>query len=474
MSKISRKRGSLSKNNKESLPKHLEQINRWAAGIDIGATSHFVAVPEGCDDKPVREFKSFTTDLIALVNWLKQCGIETVAMESTGVYWIPLYELLEENEFDVNLVDARQAKNVSGRKTDVLDCQWIQQLHTYGLLNKAFRPKEDICALRVYVRQRERLVQCAAMHIQHMQKALALMNVKLSQVVSDITGTTGMKIIRAIAAGEYDPKVLSCYRDKRCKNSRETIEKALTGHYRDEHMFALKQALELYDIYQGKLNDCSEMIKKQLSIIGNNSTPAQQSTSSTKPLLKKNSKNAPDFNLRDELQLLTGVDLTEIPGINTLSVLELIAEIGLDMSRWKNSKCFASWLGLCPGNKVSGGKRLSGKTKPSANRAAQVLRMSASSLYRSKSALGAYFRRLKARLGAPKATTATAHKLATIIYNMLLNGTCYAELGAEYYEKQYRQRVIKNLKNRAKALGLDLIKVAKNTTEENQENQQVT
>jgi transposase len=439
-----------------SCPKHLEHINLWAAGIDVGATSHFVAVPEGSDKITVREFKSFTTELNALADWLKYCGIKTVAMESTGVYWIPIYELLEERGFEVKLVDARQVKNVSGRKTDVLDCQWIQQLHTYGLLNAAFRPVEDICALRSYIRQRSMLIQNAASHVQHMQKALTQMNLQLHHVLTDITGETGMTIIKAIVGGERDPKVLAEHRNYRCKSSLSIIEQALTGHYREEHLFSLQQALELYSIYQGKIADCDRAIERKLSEFVTHplhSDFQEKALKSSKPT----SKNAPAFDLGTEVSRLTGIDLMEVPGINSLSALSLIGEIGLDMTRWKSAKQFASWLGLCPGNKVSGGKRLSGKTKPSANRAAATLRMAASTLYRSKTALGAYLRRLKSRLGPSKAITATAHKIAKIIYNMLRYGVKYKETGQNYYEQQYRERIIKNLKQKAKTLGFELV-----------------
>lgn len=455
MGKDTRKRDSTSK--KALSPKHLEHLNQWAAGIDIGATSHFVAVPEGCAETTVREFKSFTTDLNRLADWLIQCGITTVAMESTGVYWIPVYELLEERGLDVKLVDARQVKNVSGRKTDVLDCQWIQQLHTYGLLNAAFRPAEEICALRSYVRQRNMLIQNASIHIQHMQKALTQMNLQLHHVINDITGETGMKIIRAIVAGEREPKKLAQKRDPRCKNSLATIESALTGHYRLEHVFSLQQALELYDIYQEKIMACDQAIEKKLAEFA--SHPTHTAHSPTSSIRKRSSKNAPAFDLGTQLQRLTGVDLMEVPGMNSLSVLYLIGEIGLDMTRWKNAKQFASWLGLCPGNKVSGGKRLSGKSKPSANRAAATLRMAASTLHRSTTALGAYLRRLKARLGPAKAITATAHKIAKIIYNMLRLGVGYKEIGQDYYELQYRDRVVKNLKRKAEELGFNLVQV---------------
>lgn len=457
MNKVTRESPKSSKKS-QPLPKHLQHINQWAAGIDIGATSHFVAVPEGCDDECVREFKSFTSEHYALADWLKQCGIKTVAMESTGVYWIPLYELLEEKGFEVKLVDARQVKNVSGRKTDVLDCQWIQQLHTYGLLNAAFRPSEEICALRSYVRQRNMLIQNSTAHIQHMQKALTQMNLQLHHAITDITGETGLNIIRAIVSGERDPKVLAEMRNYRCKSSVHTIELALTGHYREEHLFSLKQAIELYDIYKAKIVDCDQAIEIKISTLG--ISECSGLTPSSRKSMKQASKNAPAYDLGNQLQQLTGVDLLEIPGINSLSALSVIGEIGLDMTRWKSAKQFASWLGLCPGNKVSGGKRLSGKTKPCANRAAATLRLAASTLYRSTSSLGAYLRRLKTRLGPAKAITATAHKIAKIIYNMLRDGIGYKESGQGYYEEKYRERVVKNLKRKAETLGFVLVETA--------------
>ena len=439
------------------LPKHLQHINKMAAGIDIGSKSHFVAVPEGCADVCVREFQSFTSDLHELANWLESCGVTTVAMESTGVYWIPLFELLETRGFEVLLVDARHVKNVSGRKTDVLDCQWLQQLHTYGLLSGAFRPTEQVCALRAYMRQRNMLIQQMSSHIQHMQKALSQMNIQLHNVISDITGETGMKIIRAIVGGERDTIKLASYRDYRCKSPLEIIQKSLAGHYRDEHVFALSQAVELFDIYQNKITACDEKIEKQLSTFeGKNNV--DKINIKKKPV--KNSKNAPSFDLSSHLIRMVGVDLTGIPGIEAYSSLKIISEIGLDLSRWRSSKQFASWLGLCPGNKVSGGKRLGGKSKRTGNYAASALRMAASTLHHSQSALGAFFRRLKARIGAPKATTATAHKLAIIIFNMLTTRSEYVETGADYYEKQYRARMIKNLSNRAKTLGFSLIEIA--------------
>jgi transposase len=445
------------------LPQHLAHINKMAAGIDIGSTSHFVAVPEGCDKLCVREFASFTPDLHVLADWLEACGIETVAMESTGVYWIPLYELLESRGFDVKLVDARHVKNVSGRKTDVLDCQWLQQLHTYGLLNGAFRPDEQVCILRVYSRQRSMLIEQSSIHVQHMQKALSQMNLKLQHVLSDITGDTGMRIIRSILAGETNPKQLAQYRNHRCKQSVETIEKALTGNYREEHIFSLKQALELYDIYKSKILACDVAIEKQLlkfdTVTAENT--ADQKTPANKT--RSHCKNALSFDMKSHLIRITGIDLTAIPGIEASSAFRLISEIGLDLSHWKNSKHFASWLGLCPGNKISGGKRLGGKSKRTSSYAASILRMAASTLHQSQSALGAFFRRMKFRLGAPKATTAAAHKLAIIIYNMLCNKTAYIETGQGYYEEQYRERIIKSLRMRAKTLGFSLTEMSLNS-----------
>jgi transposase len=427
------------------LPKHLEHINRYAAGIDIGSKSHFVAVPEGTDEQPVREFSTFTADLERLAGWLISCGVTTVAMESTGVYWIPVFEILESHGLEVKLVNARHVKNVPGRKSDVLDCQWLQQLHTYGLLHGAFRPTDEVCTLRAYVRQRGTLVRSAASYIQRMQKALAQMNLQLHNVVADITGTTGMRIIKAILHGERNPDVLAAMRDARCKNSVATIARSLKGNYRPEHLFSLQQAVELYEIYQTKIADCDQQILDQLKS------------------LDDSPNNTPPINVGDALIHMSGVDLTSINGIDTNTALKVLAEIGTDMSRWKSSKHFASWLGLSPGTKISGGKILSSVTKPVANKAAAALRMAAFTLFNSKSALGAYLRRQRARLGAPKAITATAHKLARLIYAMLTHGTAYVDAGQEYYEERYRVRVIQNLKRRAQELGFELVTVQKET-----------
>ncbi len=431
---------------------HLKRVNLFAAGIDIGSRSHYVAVPEELDREPVRAFACFTGDLNRMADWLVKIGIQTVAMEATGVYWIPAFEILEERGLGVLLVNARHVKNVPGRKSDIQDCQWLQQLHTYGLLEGAFRPPEETVALRAYVRQRDMLVQKSSDHTRHMQKALRQMNLLLDNVVSDVHGVTGMKIIRAILAGERDPAVLAKFRDGRCKHDEKTLAASLEGHYRDEHLFALRQSVELYDIYQQHIARCEAAIQGQLDRMDSRGDEAALS-----PRTKQKTKTSPDFDARGELYRLSGVDLTRIDGLNETSVLKILAETGVDITPWPTEKHFASWLGLCPGNRITGGKLLTAKTKPSANRAAATFRMAAYGLFNSKSALGAYYRRQRARLGSPKAITATAHKLARIFYSMLKNGTEYVDQGQDYYEKQYRDRVTKNLKKRAASLGFDLV-----------------
>jgi transposase len=440
-----------------TLPPELRRVNLNAAGIDIGAERHYVALPEGRDPEggDVRAFGAFTADLYVLADWLTRCGIETVAMESTGVYWIPLFELLSERGFAVKLVDPRQLKHVPGRKTDVLDCQWIQQLHTFGLLSAAFRPDDQICVLRSYLRHRAMLVTYASHHIQHMQKALEQMNVKLAHVVSDIAGLTGLAIIRAILAGLRDPQALATLRDPRCKADAETIARALEGNWRSEHLFELRQAVELVEFYQQQIAACDHEIEAQLTRFADKSGGQPLADAARR---QKARRTAPRFDARQHLHRLTGVDLTRIDGIDAPTALKIVAEIGLDMTRWPTEKHFASWLSLAPGSKVSGGKKISGRTKPSASRVAAALRLAASSLYHSKSALGAFHRRLKARLGAPKAITATAHKLARLIYRMLRFGTEYVDHGQDYYERRYQSRVVSNLTRRARELGYTLVK----------------
>lgn len=439
------------------LPSHLQHMNLNAAGIDIGSEQHMVAVPEGRDTVSVREFGTFTADLQALAAWLKKCGVTTVAMESTGVYWIPLFELLERQGFEVKLVDARHVKNVSGRKSDVLDCQWLQQLHTYGLLAGAFRPPDEVCVLRSYLRQREMLTQSSSMHIQHMQKALQQMNLLLHNVVSDITGVTGMRIIKAILAGERDPRVLAANRDERCHNTTATIAKSLVGNYREEHLFALRQAVDLYETYQGKIADCNQAIIKQVE--------KQPDISDDEPPTPDKQVPARDrirdgVDVRNLLFKKSGVDLFAIPGLAADTLLILASEVGFDMTPWKTEKHFASWLGVCPGTRKSGGKVLRNKTKRNPNRATQAFRMAAASLYRSQTALGAFYRRIKSRSGGQQAVTATAHKLARIYYAMLTHGTSYVELGQKVYEQRFKERRIDHLKIQAKSLGFQLVPCA--------------
>ena len=396
-----------------------------AAGIDIGSASHFVAVPPDRDETPVREFPSFTVDLNALADWLKTCSVDTVAMESTGVYWIPLFELLESRGFTVLLVNARHVKNVSGRKSDVLDCQWLQQLMSYGLLSGAFRPTEQVCVLRSLWRQRAMLLRGQGRAVQHMQKALTQMNVQLANVISDVVGETGQKILRAIVAGERDGQVLG----------------------------AMKNALGAFDFTGTQLVECDCEIEQQLKCLKvHEGDPA-------KGKQRGRSRNAPKFDLRAQLFKMCGVDLTRIDGIDVTTAMAVISETGTDMSRFPTVGHFASWLGLCPGTKITGGKVMSGKTKRCANHAAQALRLAAAALRTSQSALGAYFRRMCSRMDKPKAVTAAAHKLARLIYTMLTKGEEYTDKGQEYYEERYRQRVMHHLAKRAEKLGMHLVPI---------------
>lgn len=432
----------------------LEVLHPDAAGIDVGGTAHYVAVPNEAAVESVRQFGVYTRDLHALADWLKACGVKIVAMESTGVYWIPLYELLESRGFEVMLVDARQVKNVSGRKSDVLDCQWLQQLLSYGLLKAAFRPQEQFCQLREFNRLRTRLLVDQGRSVQHMQKAMTLMNIQLSQAISDVAGVTGQKIVRAILAGERDPMVLAAYRDSRIKASEEEIAASLQGTWKAEHLLALKQAMGRYDFFAEQLQECDQQIEAVM----------QQLQAHTKELAKgkkrSKAKNAPKFNLRDRLLKMCGVDVTRIDGIDETTALNVVSEVGTDLSRFPSDKHFASWLGLCPGTRISGGKVLGSKTKHSVNRAAQAFRQAAAALRSSKSALGAYYRRLCARMDKAKAVTAAAHKLARLFYALLTKGQEYVDQGQQYYEERYRQRVISQLQRRAQSLGMALVPTA--------------
>lgn len=434
----------------------LSTINEHAAGLDVGSTFHVVAVRSDQDDEPVRTFRSFSGDLHAMATWLKSVGIKTVAMESTGVYWIPVFEILEADGFEVLLVNARDVKNVPGRKTDVNDAQWLQQLHQHGLLRGSFRPREGVACLREYLRHRQGLVEYAASHIQHMQKALMQMNVQLHHVVSDITGLTGLKVIRAIVAGNRVPEELAKHRDPRCAASEATIREALTGNYRPEHVFALKQALELWDVYQAKIAECDVAIEAALKSLNDNRPPPPETTLPRRR--KSNVKHEPDFDVRTALYRMLGVDLSQIDGFAPYTVLRLVGECGDDMTKWPTEKHFTSWLSLAPGNKISGGRVLSSRTRRSSNRTAALLRLIAVSVGKTQTALGAFYRRLGARIGKAKAVTATARKLAILFYRALRFGMTYADPGAKYYEERYKRRVIENLGRRARTLGFQLVK----------------
>ena len=443
-----------SKRSTKKMLRAMPLVYRNAAAIDIGATMHTAAVSGESTSEPVRNFGTFTADLHRLVNWFAECGVETVVMESTSVYWIPIFELLDARGFAVHLVNARDAKHVPGRKTDVSDAQWLQRLHSYGLLRASFRPTGQICELRSYLRQRERLLEYGASHIQHMQKAMTEMNVQLHHVVADITGATGLRIIRAILQGERDPAVLARLRDSRCRASVETIEKALTGNYRAEHLFALEQAFALYETYQEKASACAariEAVLKELSIHRGRATGPMPP-----PRRIPHQTNALDFDVREALFTLLGKDLTQINGLGSYVALKLVAECGDDLSAWPSAKHFTSWLCLAPCNKISGGKVLSSRTRRSGSRAAALLRLAAVAIGRTDTALGAFYRRLSARIGKAKAVTATARKIAVLFYNAVRHGMDYVDPGASFYETRYRSRVIENLHRRAKAFGFAL------------------
>jgi transposase len=445
---------AMARRKKTKTPESIAVVHPHAAAIDIGARMHVAAVASDRDEAPVRTFGTFTGDLHEIANWFSRCGVTTVAMESTGIYWIPAFEILEQRGFDVVLVNARDARHVPGRKTDVSDAQWLQRLHAYGLLRGSFRPRGEIVALRAYLRQRERLLDYAASHIQHMQKALSLMNLQLHLVVTDITGATGMRIIRAILAGERDPAILANFRDVRCKATTDTVREALTGNAREEHIFALAQAVELYDFYQSKVAECDQRIEAVLAALKRSAVQPVESLPKARHRTRQ--PNAPAFDARAALHAILGVDLTQIHGLGPYLSLKLIGECGTDLSAWPTAKHFTSWLSLAPSNKISGGRILSSKTRRSNNRAAALLRLAAVTVGRTETALGAFYRRLSARVGKAKAVTATARKIAVLFYNTLRHGMAYADPGARYYEERYHERVLANLRRRAQSLGFSL------------------
>jgi transposase len=430
-------------------------IRRDAAGIDIGARGIHVAVDPERDARPVREFQTFTQDLYALADWLESCGARTVAMESTGVFWIPLFQILEARGLEVCLVNARHVKHVPGRKTDIADCQWLQYLHSVGLLTASFRPAQSICGLRSLLRHRESLIQAAAAHVQRMQKALDQMNLQLHHVISDITGLTGLAIIDAMLAGERDPAKLAALRNRRIHASVETVTKSLVGDYRPEHVFTLRQSLGAYRYHQQLVAECDVEIERHLTTIPN----AQPGVSAppASATRRKPRGNEPRFDLRTHLHRIFGVDLTTIPGIDVLTAHTLLTEVGPELSKFPTPAAFASWLGLCPDNRISGGKVLSVKTRRVKNRAALALRMSAQAVQGSRAALGGYYRRMRAKLGGPMAITATAHKLARVVYHLIATGQPYDESVFLKHEASHRERVRKRLHAQAAALGFKLV-----------------
>jgi len=429
--------------------KREDEVFPNAAGIDVGASSHWVAVPPHLAEDSVREFGAMTDDLNAMADWLIACGVDTVALESTGVYWIPLYEVLEQRGLKVWLVDARQMKYVPGRKSDVQDCQWLQKLMSLGFLRAAWRPDGEICVVRAVARQREVLLIEQASWVQRMQKSLVQMNIQLTEVLTDVMGMTGQAIIRAIIAGERDPKALALHRNRRVKASAEEITKALTGNWRDEHLFVLGQALAMYDDIARHLAECDTKLQALLRALGQRNVDLGK-------VPRAGSKTRQDFDARQTLANWAGVDLTRINGLGLAAVMKILSEIGPDLSRFETVKHFCSWLGLCPGTKISGGKVLSAKTKRSANRVRQALKMAAMSLSHSDSALGAFYRRLCSRMDKPSANTATAHKLARMVYFMLTRGETFVDLGQQRYDEQQRLRSIAALRRRAAALGFEI------------------
>jgi len=444
----------------------LTVTHRHAAGIDVHAAVHFVAVP--VEDVPagflnpdaklpagVRKFGANTGDLEALAAWLKDCGVRTVAMESTGVYWIPLYELLASRGFDVILVDPRQTKHAPGRpKSDVLDCQWIRRLHSYGLLTASFRPADEIVVWRGFQRQREMLIRYAAQHVQHLQKALEEMNVKLTEVVSDIVGQTGLKIIKDIVRGVRDPLKLAKHRHERCQATEAEIASALFGNWRKEHLFALQQGLQLYEFYQKHLQACDREIETCLRGFADKSGGAALPS---KPGQQKPRRHEPKFGARALLFRMAGVDLTAIEGISETTALVILSEIGTDLSRFPTEKNFVSWLGLCPQHRGSAGKIFNRRVRRGANRAARALRMAAQGCHHAKNALGAFYRRIQARCGGAKAVVATARKIAERVYRMLRYGQEYVRQGEQAYEDAYRLRTVKAMARKAESLGYKLV-----------------
>jgi transposase len=436
--------------------KALEIVHPDAAGIDVGGDEHWVAISPERDAQPVRNFRCFTADLRQMAQWLVEKGVRSVAMQSTGVYWMPVLEVLEQHGLEVYLVNARHTKNLPGRKSDIQECQWLLKLHAFGLLNNSFQPADEIRVARSLWRQRGNLTALASSTIQRMQRALTEMNLQLGAVLSDLSGVSGMKIIGAILSGERDPWKLAALVDPGVKAKPAEIAKSLEGNWRDELLFILRQEFELYAVYQQKIAGCDTQLRQHLESFGGKVDLAAQPIG-PKPKGKKGSKNAPQFDLRSELYRITGIDWAQINGIDVLTAQTVITEAGADLKAFPSEKQFSSWLGLCPTNETSGGRVLNRRSRKVVNRAATALRTAASTLLRSQSYLGAQYRRLRTRLGAPKAITAMARKLACLFYRLIKHGQQYVDKGTEHYEARYREQQIRTLTKRAQKLGLQLV-----------------
>jgi len=435
----------------------LEVVHPHAAGIDIGNESHYVAVPSTRDDKPVRRFGCTTAELKAMAAWLQQCGIRTVAMQSTGVYWIAVYDILEAAGLEVYLVNARETKNLPGRKTDVQESQWLMKLHTFGLLRNSFRPCQEIRTMRTYWRQRHDLVQAAGRHIQRIQKALTQMNIQLANVLSDISGKSGQAIIHAILEGERDPYELAALCNPNVKASEEEIARSLEGNWQEDLLFLLKQEQEGYGFCQKQMAECDQRLQQYLAQKKDRSAGASLPEEKRRGRRQKNKKNNPQFDLRQQLFRAVGADLTRIDGIDVLTAMTVISEAGWDMSKWPNEDHFVSWLRLSPDNRISGNRIIGKGRLPTNNRLSVALRMAASTLRNSDTYWGAQFRRLKRRLDAPVAIKAMAAKIARLVYRTLRYGLQFVDRGAEVYEAAHRQREIDYLKRKAANLGLHII-----------------
>ena len=436
----------------------MSRVNKDAAGVDIGAEEIVACVAQDETTQIVRAFGNYTVDLQSIGAWLKEHRIKTVAMESTGVYWIPLFEELERQGFECLLISSRSLRRVPGRKSDILDAQWIQTLHNYGLLESSFRPEGELAALRTLLRHRAQLLEHRAPHVLHIQKALLQMNVQLSQALSDVTGETGQAIIRAIVAGERDPQKLAALRNRQCKKSVEEIGKALTGTWRAEHLYVLKQSLELYDFYTKQVESCDVEIERMYAL-----TRPDWEAGAVKPLPAKkrssHSKNAPEQKeeIRQHLKRISGVDLSVVDGFGVSLAQTVIMEVGTDMRKFPSEKHFCSWLGLAPKHEISGGKVLKNKTLKTKNRAGQAFRMAAQSVKGSDCVFGSRYRRLRARLDNRQATVATAHAIARVVYRMLKHQVEYEELSVEEYEQEYKKQQVKYLKKKAEKFGFQLM-----------------